>query len=104
MTIPDPTAGTPEQHAFVAALRERFEAEAAQHGQPLPDGFNGWTGSEYNAWLDHRWGWPVTEEGWCAPSWASDDDPEGLFIPHEVDWTECSMCSAIVRQFAEQAQ
>lgn len=86
--------------AFVHGLRDKWEAQVKEEGSKPSYVFNGWSGDEYNYWLEHRHGWPVTEEGWCGPAWSSrldDNEP-----PTEIPYEDCSICSDLVQQYSAQ--
>lgn len=83
---------------FMDNLRTEWEAQVTQEGDNPSYEFKGWTGMEYNSWLDHRHGWPMTDKGLCVVSLTSaccEEHDDGL----EVPYTECTICSDLVRMY-----
>jgi hypothetical protein len=67
---------------FMADLLKQWKSRKEQYA------FAGFEGDEYNAWLEHRHGWPITEDGTCAPSLALSLDDGG----EANRASDCSVC------------
>lgn len=80
------TEGTLTREQFMKDLLGEWRARKAQYS------FLGFEGDEYNHWLEHRHGWPVTEDGLCGPSAALSLDDGG----DPVEWGDCSVCRSLV--------
>jgi hypothetical protein len=85
---------------FMAALLAGYEAHllAVREGREEPYSYLKAEGVDYGDYLEHRHGWPVTEEGFCGPSLASvccDEHNDGEELPVE----ECPACSALLRMY-----
>jgi hypothetical protein len=87
----------PDKQQFIDELRKAWQAQVESEGENPSYEFNGWSGLDYNNWLDHRHGWPVAVEGWCGPSWASSLDPDEQHM--EIPYQDCLVCTDIVMQF-----
>ncbi|MFE2639518.1 hypothetical protein ACFXKF_32950 [Streptomyces scopuliridis] len=77
-------------------LREQYEAHlvAAREGREEPYSFQPGPGIDYNSYLEHRHGWPITADGLCGPSLSSrccDEHDDSPRIPAE----ECSTCTGL---------
>lgn len=83
-----------KQDEFVDGLREQWLEQLRQEGQSPSYVFNGWSGTDYSHWLEHRHGWPVDRHGNCRVS--REEDP--------IAYTDCSVCSVIVAQFEARQQ
>ncbi|MFJ1662570.1 hypothetical protein [Streptomyces anthocyanicus] len=82
-------------------LRERYEAHlvAVREGREEPFSLQVGPGIDYNGYLEHRHGWPITEDGLCAPSLASRccDEHDAPGTPAE----ECRTCTGLQRLFKQ---
>lgn len=78
--------GTLTREQFMKDLFQEWRERAEQYA------FLGFEGDEYNHWLEHRHGWPITEHGHCGPSVALSLDDGGEPTP----WQDCSVCGRLV--------
>lgn len=91
---------TPQQfHARLAAQFAEYQGEVSVGVAP-EFSFLGWEGAEYNAWLEHRHGWPLTEDLLCGPA-LSAYDPEVESFGEELPYADCSVCSRLVELYRE---
>jgi hypothetical protein len=103
MTKIDAAENTTAQNEFAAGLLTQWIAQQAEvNAGTRPEfEFRGLTGMDYNGWIEHRHGWPLTPEGLCGvslSSWCCDEHDDG----EEVPWQECPTCSVIVKWFEEE--
>lgn len=91
------------QQEFHAELREKFEAHltAVREGREEEYSFLADKGLNYNDWLEHRHGWPVTEEGLCAPMSYMTPCCEEHDDVYPLDADECETCSLLIRLYKE---
>lgn len=92
---------TPQQ--FHAELVKKFE----QHLKDVAEGkaqeysFLEYDGIEYNSWLDHRHGWPLTVDLLCGVSLSSLDDRDDPTSGLEVPFEECGTCYRLVEMYRD---
>lgn len=77
--------------------REQFMKDLLVEWKSRKDqySFLDFEGIEYNHWLEHRHGWPVTEDGHCGPSAALSLDDGGDPLP----WEDCAVCWALMAEY-----
>lgn len=85
---------------FMAELLKGYEDHlvAARAGQEAEYSYLQAEGVDYNDYLEHRHGWPVTEGGLCGPSLASvccEEHADGQEIPAK----ECETCSKLIEMY-----
>lgn len=90
------------EEAFHETVRAQFAVhqEAVRQGTEKEYSFLADQGVDYNTWLEHRHGWPVTKEGFCGPTLASvccEEHNDG----HEVPAEECDVCAWLIRKYEE---
>jgi len=92
---------TPEQ--FHAGLREQFEQylDEVRAGKVQEFYFLESEGVEYNSWLEHRYGWPLTRDLLCGVSLSSLDDKDDLTSGEEVPFEDCYTCLRLVEMYRD---
>lgn len=90
---------------FHAQLREEFGHYLlmVSEGKTEPYSFLGFEGSDYNAWLEHRHGWPVTEDGLCGPS-STGECGDDCCPAAEVEADECGICTMLIRMYEKERE
>lgn len=94
-----PRPKTPDE--FHADLVKQFNihCEHARKGLVEPFSFMQEEGLNYNGWVEHRHGWPVTDDYLCGPLLASTDLDEAYGL--EVPFEECDTCSRLVDMYRD---
>lgn len=86
---------------FMAELLQGYEDHlvAVREGREEPYSYLKAEGVDYNDYLEHRHGWPVTEDGLCAPMSYMTPCCEDHDDSYPLEWDECPTCSKLTAMY-----
>ncbi len=90
---------------FMADLLKGYEEHlvAVREGREEEYSYLKAEGLDYNDYLGHRHGWPVTEDGLCAPSSYMQPCCEEHDDVYPVEADECAICPILIRMYEAKA-